>query len=214
MSRFLSAIVLPTGEIVCRPEATDRYLDLINFAINDLNAEAVCCVEFSPPSNAQLLKPESYEFRINQGRRPNWFTEEMQTKTRDSLLAQVQKMILDKDEKVITNGTWLIPEGRHVSHIVGGRIVCLQGTVNWLDDVAKVDLIEGSAKINRIKGTVKVGRIGGSAEINVIEDLVTVNTITSSAKVNWIGDSAKINLIIGSAKVGTITGSARIRMPG
>ena len=125
MCKFLSAIVKPNGDVICRPDATDAHSDLIEFAgIDDRTTESVCCVEFT--SNTPF-DPDTYVLRVDQSRRPTWFSEDMEQRTAEDLLARINRMVIREDKKILLGGAWLIPPDVTVERAVRSRVVLCAG---------------------------------------------------------------------------------------
>ena len=82
MCKFLSAIVLKNGDIICDPEHTDSHSDLVaafNLRDDDQYVDRFVKVEFTPPINAENLSDYSdvanYAFRVDERGEPDWFGE-------------------------------------------------------------------------------------------------------------------------------------------
>ena len=86
MCKFLSAIVLPSGDVIADPEHTDSHEHLIlAHGLKDASIEDLCRVEFLP--GADPAEVDGYTLQVDQ-EEPSWWET-----TRDGALARLREMV-------------------------------------------------------------------------------------------------------------------------
>ena len=93
MCNFMSAIVLPDGDVYCRPEVTDSHEDLIcALGLEDSGGEEFARVEFVPQDN-NYLDVDTYKLKLDQHIRPSWFDDKLEEKTVARLRVVIERAI-------------------------------------------------------------------------------------------------------------------------
>jgi len=175
MCEFVSAIVKPNGDLVCRPEASDSHTDLLAHAgIVDRTCDTACCVEFFPDDKTDIFEPAKYVLRVDQGRRPSWYSEEMEARTRESLRDRVRRMVITEDREIILGGCWLVAPGVTIERAVGCRIPVCAGKllsvsntgIGKMWDSSQVQEMLGSSQVQEMLGSSQVHRMRGSSQVH------------------------------------------------
>jgi hypothetical protein len=131
MCRFLSAVFLKTGEVLCDPDHTDSHEHLIA-AANVRDGEVaffsgnLCRVEFAPPDDTKLWGDMTeWTLWVDEKTTPDWFDAE---KARAILSARIERMFIRDRRGTLLGGCWILDGDRaHLGALLGGRIV---GVIN------------------------------------------------------------------------------------
>ena len=130
MCKFVSGIILKTGEIICEPEFTDSHEDLLKMAGIVENqyatgSEYFARFEFTPPEDLKTVSDLStWKLKVDEEAIPSWYNAE-------PVLAycerKVRSMIVTTARNVVFGGCWIFDgiggkEGK-ISKLVRGRIV-------------------------------------------------------------------------------------------
>ena len=130
MCKFVSGIILKTGEIICEPEFTDSHEELLKMAGIVENpyatgSEYFARFEFTPPEDLKTVSDLStWKLKVDENVISSWFNNE-------PVLAycerKVRSMIVTTARNVVFGGCWIFDgiggkEGR-ISKLVRGRIV-------------------------------------------------------------------------------------------
>ena len=195
MCNFLSALVLKTGEIVCDPEYTDSHEDLIESrGLRDDDFENFVRVEFTPDGSA-IDEPDKYQFKIDQGEIPAWWSAELQEQVIDQLKARIRAAIRTELPPLLLGGFHIVANGQK-ARIKRGRIVLVKSTVEARDsstvvawDSSKVEVRNSSTVVAR--GSSKVVARDSSKVVArdsskvVALDSSTVEALDSSTVEAW-----------------------------
>ena len=79
MCKFLSAIVLKNGDIICDPQSTDSHEDLIKYLdlkddIISQAQESFCRVEFIPDYD-DIFDLSEWKLVLDESVKPSWYDE-------------------------------------------------------------------------------------------------------------------------------------------
>ena len=126
MCKFLSAVFLKSGAVLCAPEHTDSHEDLLAASnVNDGEASYfagnICRVEFTPPEDFTKVSDLSlWQLHVDEKEKPDWFDE---ANARENLEGRVRRMIVTDARGTLLGGCWIL-EGvsASVSKLVHGRI--------------------------------------------------------------------------------------------
>ncbi len=120
MCQFKSAIVVKEprnkgGFQLLMSPWTESHSELIT--IHKLKDDArlkFARVEFTPPSLDQAYLPDVYKLRIDEVRKPEWFTEEMQAQVTNKMRAYIKSIIVSSDVQLLIGGQFIIAPGAKV----------------------------------------------------------------------------------------------------
>ena len=127
MCKFLSALVMPTGDVKCNP-MIDSHSDLVSlFDINDTAAPGVvqrfAKVEFTPPDDsAEFCNLDKWTLTVDEPTEPDWWIG-VKDQALSTLHAIVERMIVRDHRRILVGGCWAIADGGRIDHLVQGRIV-------------------------------------------------------------------------------------------
>src|ERR1019366_5836570 len=137
MCKFVSGIILKTGEIVCEPEFTDSHEDLLKMAGIVENqyatgSEYFARFEFTPPEDLKTVSDLStWKLKVDEGVIPSWYNAE-------PVLAycerKVRSMIVTTARNVVFGGCWICDgiggKAGKISKLVRGRVVMATNGAN------------------------------------------------------------------------------------
>ena len=109
MCKFLSAIGMKNGDILCDP-SVDSHEDIISIhELNDNNSKLRNWVrlEFSPEKDKDLIDVEKYKLRIDDTEF-DWVTTELKLKWIRKLKAKLKRIIITKNTKTLASGTYIL----------------------------------------------------------------------------------------------------------
>ena|SRR3990167_7541719 len=95
MCQFKSGIVLKNGDLIYSPY-TESHSDLIK--MNDLKENDrfdFARIEFFPSEFKEYDDVEKYRLKIDEERRPDWFSVEMEEKTVVKMKSIIKRMIIN-----------------------------------------------------------------------------------------------------------------------
>ena len=182
MCKFLSAIVLKNGDIICDPEHTDSHSDLVaafNLRDDDQYVDRFVKVEFTPPINAENLPNYSdfanYDFRVDERGEPYWFGE-VRERAIEKLRDRVARMIVTESRPMLLGGCWIIGGHAQIARLNSGRVVSLS-------DRAKIGNVSDRAKIGDVYGAAQIGNVYGAAQIDHVFDRAKISDVYGAAQI-------------------------------
>ncbi len=124
MCDFLSALVMPSGDVRCEP-MLDHHSHLVRyFGIRDdqqnLVVQRFAKVELLP--NGHWLDPAKWKFNLDEQSEPDWWrgvADKAESRLRD---IAAELIITDKRD-IVVGGAWIIGKGGGLQKLVGGRLV-------------------------------------------------------------------------------------------
>jgi hypothetical protein len=128
MCKFISGLIHRNGDICCLPEYTDSHEDLIARAgLVDNSAQLFARFEFTPPKNqGEIADTAKWILRIDEHPAPDWlYIPVLETRMRD----RVSNMLIDKDQKILMGGCWIIINCR-VDMIRSCRVYSILGSAH------------------------------------------------------------------------------------
>jgi len=236
MCQFKSGIVLKDGKekggfrLIMSPW-TESHSELITmFKLNDGKILHFARVEFSPPNLDTAHQVETYKFKIDEDRKPEWFDNKMKNSVIEKMTAYIKSIIVSGDVQLLIGGQFVIAPsakiecahtmvinamcGGTVNDIRGGTVNDIRGgTVNYISG-GTVNYISGGT-VNDIRGgTVNDIRGGTVNDISggTVNDIRggTVNYIRGGT-VNYIsGGTIKTVQKIWNLVIKTVSKSVKI----
>jgi len=164
MCKFLSALVLRNGDIVCQPKVTDEHELLIaDCGLRDeglIADRAFVRVEYSSPAGAPLTDLDNYALIVDEPSIPHWFDDAMRERVTEQLRDRVKRMIVTDERQILLGGCWILSEGAVVEWAVGARIAAMYGnaTVTNVSGNATVTNVSGNATVTDVRGNATVTR--------------------------------------------------------
>ena len=161
MRKFLAALVLRNGDIVCDPTLTDSHQELIEHA--GIDRSECACIRFTPQRLGDYTNPDGYALRVDGSSIPAWFDAQMQARTANALRDRVRSMIINDRRPLTTGGCWIVGPGGDAGDVVGGRIVYVApgGRVGDVRDRGYVGHVRGTVGDVCHGGVVRSVRLGG-----------------------------------------------------
>ena len=127
MCKFLSAVFLKSGEVLCDPEHTDSHKDLLAASnVNDGEASYcagnICRVEFTPPRDFEKVSNLSlWTLCVDEKNKPGWFDK---VKARENIEGRVRRMIVTDAQGTLIGGCWIFDGDKaSLEKLVNGRVV-------------------------------------------------------------------------------------------
>ena len=152
MCYFLSALILPSSEIVCDPEHTDSHEDLIDSrGLSDSGRGEFVRVAFVPPNHESFSDPATYTLRVDNDVRPEWFTEALERHVTVMLRDRISRMIVLNERKILLGGCWIAGKTARIAKLQGGKIVILAGgMVNEVWAGGRVNEVWDGGRVNKV----------------------------------------------------------------
>jgi hypothetical protein len=213
MCHFLSAIVLPSGEILCDPEHTDSHEDLLeHFNIRDTvtTQGRFCRVEFTPPEDhSKILDFSTWFLKVDEESTPEWFDHEA---VRAKLTDKIKGMIIQDHRKFVLGGCWILVDGAEIGRLKNGKVALMIGmsTVEEMCGTSKVGVMRGTSKVEAMYESSKVGTMYDSSKVGVMLGTSKVGTMYDSSKVEAMHESSKVEAMYESSKVEAMLGTSKV----
>ena len=172
MCNFKSAIVVKDKSVkggfrLLMSPWTESHSELeIIFKLKDGPRLNHAKVEFSPPSMNTAHKLKTYVLKLDEERRPDWFTDEIKEHVTDKLRAYIKTIIVDGDVALLIGGQFIIAPGARVesAHSMVINAIC-GGTVSAIWGGTVSEIRGGTvSEIKKIWNPL-IGKIGPEAKI-------------------------------------------------
>ncbi len=216
MCQFKSAIVTANGDLLHNPW-TDSHEDLVRiFKLNDTATPSgeprFARVEFKPESPDDLDKPSAYLLSIDERRTPEWFTDELKTKTSDRLRIIIAGMIVSGEADLLCGGAYILAAGAKVATVKNAYVhVMMKGSkVGEMRGSSKVGEMWESSNVGEMRESSKVGEMRGSSNVGVMWGSSKVGVMWESSNVGVMRESSNVGVMRGSSKVGVMRGSSKV----
>ena len=217
MCNFLSALVLPSGDLVWSP-LTDSHEDLIDHAELKDNNKNFVRLEFSP--KADYADPSTYVFKVDTPSPPRWFTAAACERAKQQLKDIVTRMIILNDRKVLLGGCWILKSVK-IQRVFSARILAMYGSshvnamygsshVGEMCDSSKVNAMRDSSHVDAMYGSSNVGEMCDSSNVGEMCDSSHVDVMYRSSEVNAMRDSSKVNAMRDSSHVDAMRDSSKV----
>ena len=177
MCRFMSAIVMGNGDILCDPEHTDSHEDLLLAnGIRDGYAQAggFARIEFVPGDDHDIASLPDWTLVMYVDNVPNWFDH---AAVRAKMEAIVRRMLVDTARTIILGGCWILLDGAKVDRMIGGRVVAMRGS-------ASIRSVRGSASISDVRGGASISDVGGGASISDVGGNASIRGVWGNASIS------------------------------
>ncbi len=188
MCAYKSAIVLRDerekgGFRLLMSPWTESHSELCTiFKLKDGARLTFARVEFSPPSMDQAHLIETYKLKLDEERRPEWYTDEIRDAVAEKMRAYIKSIIVDGDVQLLIGGQFIIAPGAKVecAHSMVINAIC-GGTVSEICG-GTVSEIRGGTVSAIWGGTVSEIRGGTVSEIREFFDGI-IGKIHKAAKI-------------------------------
>jgi hypothetical protein len=75
------------------------------------------------PMGGKFSDLDSYKFRLDEDRTPDWWTEEIQERTISRIRSRIRGMIVSKDQRVLGPGVWILSGNPTIGKLLDGCII-------------------------------------------------------------------------------------------
>ena len=75
------------------------------------------------PTLGKFSDLDSYKFRLDEDRTPDWWTEEIQERTISRIRSRIRGMIVSKDQQVLGPGVWILSGNPTIGKLLDGCII-------------------------------------------------------------------------------------------
>ena len=173
MCKFLSAIVLQNGDVLCDPEHTDAHEELI--AANNLRdgttaalREHFVRVEFVPPETGDMSDMSLWQLKLDENAEPSWWAGQKE-KVREFLSGLVSAHVVRDYKKILLGGWWVLADGAVVDRLVASKAALMLGSSNVgvMLESSKVGVMRGSSNVGVMRESSKVGVMWESSKVGV-----------------------------------------------
>jgi hypothetical protein len=200
MCKFLSAIVMRNGDVLCDPEHTDSHEDLIlAHGLRDSGALGSggrdwSRVEFVPPKDGDIADLDRWTLTLDEDHaKPSWW-DESEPALRTRLCEMVRAHIVDDKRPILLGGWWIVIRTAQIGKVVG----------------AAIKAVRDSASLKDVRGSASISDVGDSASISDVRDSASIKGVRGSASIKGVRDSASIKGVWDSASIKGVRGSASI----
>jgi len=123
MCKFLSAIGMKNGDILCDP-SIDSHEDIIRqHSLND-NGSLLrnwVRIEFFPDKAEDYINPGKYKLNIDDIY-SDWITDTLKSKWVKKLKTKLSRLIIIKDTPILPSGTYIIGDGVVIERVLYCRV--------------------------------------------------------------------------------------------
>ena len=194
MCKFISAIVMKSGDLICDPEHTDNHEDLMIFANirdNYLQLGRFARIEFTPPDDKDIADVSAWNLHVDEDETPVWFDSVV---VRSKMEALARRMIISDERKLLLGGCWILVGEANVKTVKSARIFTMR-------DSSRVNTMRDSSQVNTMRDSSQVNTMLDSSQVNMMLDSSQVNTMLDSSRVNTMLDSSRVNTMRDSSRV-------------
>jgi len=174
MCRFLSALVLPSGEVLTHP-MLDSHADLVTrFKLRD-EVGRFAKVELVPGED--WLDPWTWTLHLDEPTAPEWW-DRVAEQAESTLRTRAEAMVLrDGEHRLIIDGCWIVGGTAKLYDVRGGRIVCVRDSarISHVGDSAQITNVGDSAQISDVWGSAQISDVRGSAQITSVRGSATLD---------------------------------------
>jgi hypothetical protein len=173
MCNFFSAIWTRDKQL-CWHWCTDHHSDLMAiFGLKDSSEKHFVRIEFTPPSDLKTVTDVStWNFDLDEQRRPGWFDEEDEGECRKKLESIISSHIVNNDRDVLVDGPWILTGDAKVNRVISGRIALMLGSSNvgemW--ESSKVGAMRESSNVGAMRESSNVGEMWGSSKVGAMRE--------------------------------------------
>ena len=164
MCRFYSAILMKNGDLLhnqCLMSHED-IIDLFNINDTNPNCDNFVRVEFSPKNNNDSVDEdyndsiniERYVLIVDEENVPDWFEKHRENVT-SKLKDIVSKRIILTNQKILTDGLYIVGKGVVVNKLINGTIIELFGTVKYVYEGGIIENVVGGTVLHVLMNTVQ-----------------------------------------------------------
>ena len=209
MCNFKSALVIRDEsrnggfELFLSPWTESHSTLMLMRGIKDGNRINCARVEFSPPDLSTADKVETYKLRLDEQRKPEWWSDEMAESVAKKMAVYIKSIIISGDAAILIGGQFILASGAKVESAENCIIAAMCGS-------SKVGTMRESSKVGAMLDSSSVGTMYGSSSVGVMWDSSKVGTMRESSKVGAMRESSKVGAMLDSSSVGTMCGSSSV----
>jgi hypothetical protein len=106
-------------------------------------------VEFSPPDLSTADKVETYKLRLDEDRKPEWWSDEMAESVAKKMAVYIKSIIISGDAAILIGGQFILASNAKVESAENCIITAMMG----------------SSQVGEMMGSSKVGTMMGSSQV-------------------------------------------------
>ena len=175
MCKFLSAIVLKNGDLICDPFIDSHEVLIENYNLRDNNTNNFIRIEYSPNNN-DYFDLTKYKLHIDEISIPNWFTNDLNDIITNRLNNILNKIIIKESQDILENRV---------------AILCDGVTVDVVNN-CKIIIMYGNSRIKKLMGDSYVNKMFNNSQIDEMYNYSQVNEMYDNSQVNEMYDNSKI----------------------
>ena len=236
MCNFKSALVIRDEsrkggfELFLSPWTEHHSTLMVMRGIKDGDRINCARVEFSPPDLSTADKVETYKLRLDEDRKPEWWSDEMAESVAKKMAVYINSIIISGDAAILIGGQFILASNAKVESAENCIITAMMGSskvgtmressqvgtmressqVGTMMDSSQVGTMMGSSQVGTMWESSQVGEMWESSQVGEMWESSQVGTMMGSSKVGTMRDSSKVGEMMGSSKVGTMWGSSKV----
>ena len=152
MCRFLSVLILPSGEVLHHP-MLDSHSDLVTYF--DLRDDTPHRQHFAKaeltPSETTWLDPDRWTWQLDEPTRPDWLTVDIEQDAARRTRDLARRMVIATGTRtLVVDGCWIVGGSAIVNDVRAGRILRVQDSASIHDvgDSASIRNVGDSAVLD------------------------------------------------------------------
>jgi hypothetical protein len=218
MCNFKSALVIRDEsrkggfELFLSPWTEHHSTLMVMRGIKDGDRINCARVEFSPPDLSTADKVETYKLRLDEDRKPEWWSDEMAESVAKKMAVYIKSIIISGDAAILIGGQFILASNAKVESAENCIITAMMGSsqVGEMMGSSKVGTMMGSSKVGTMRGSSQVGTMWESSQVGEMWESSQVGTMMGSSQVGTMMGSSQVGTMRESSKVGTMMGSSQV----
>jgi hypothetical protein len=218
MCNFKSALVIRDEsrkggfELFLSPWTEHHSTLMVMRGIKDGDRINCARVEFSPPDLSTADKVETYKLRLDEDRKPEWWSDEMAESVAKKMAVYIKSIIISGDAAILIGGQFILASNAKVESAENCIITAMMESsqVGTMRDSSKVGTMWGSSQVGTMMGSSKVGTMRESSQVGEMWESSQVGEMWESSQVGEMMGSSQVGTMMGSSKVGTMRESSQV----
>jgi hypothetical protein len=215
MCRFLAAIVLKNGDIICQPEYTNSHADLIRavkLRDDKINPD-FARVEYTPPEDLSKIEDlNSWSIKLDEKIKPSWFDSNVEHNVILKLSARVKSMFIKDERELLLGGCYILLGNSRVKKAknVSIKFMLDNSQIERLLDNSHIDSLWGNSRIKILQGNSQILNLYDNSWIGYLLDNSQIWNLWDKSHVVNLWDTSQIINLRDNSQVDNLYDNSRI----
>jgi len=222
MCKFYSAVVTKNGDLLHNQNlmSHEDIIDLFNLNDSNSNCDNFVRVEFSTEDFEDSVNIEKYKLIVDEKSIPDWFEKHREYIT-SRLKDFVSKRIILTNQKILTDGLYIVGKDVIINKLINGTIVNLFGTVQEVCEGGTVQEVCEGGTVQEVceGGTVQKVYNGGTVQkvynggtVQKVRDGGTVQEVYGGGTVQVVNSGGTVQEVYGGGTVQEVYGGGTVQV--